>query len=140
MRMTGIWMDKKKAIIISFENDLEQIHEINSNIDDFHVKGGSGTRQKWGPQDVVQDSRYLEQEKNQFRLYFRNIIPYIKSADQVVIFGPAEAGTKLMKALSKNYAPLYNKVISLEKADNMTTNQLRAWVKAYFEKHANEKV
>ena len=140
MRKTGIWMDKKKAIIVSFENDLEKIHEINSNIEDFHVKGGSGSRFKGGPQDVVQDSRYLELEKNQYRLYFKNIIPYIKSAEEVVIFGPAEAGMKFMNELSKNHKRIHEKVLSLEKADNMTTNQLKAWVKGYFEKHANTKV
>lgn len=140
MRMTGIWMDKKKAIIITIENEEEKIHEIPSNMDDFNVKGGSGTRFKGGPQDVVQDSRYLEHEKNQFKRYFNNIIPLVESADQVVVFGPAQAGIKFVKYLSENKKQLSNKVLACEKTDHMTMNQLKAWVKQYFESNLDLKV
>jgi hypothetical protein len=138
MKKIGIWMDKKHATIISIVNNEEQVHEIQSNIEDYHVRGGSGTRMKGGPQDVVQDSKYLETEKNQYRLYFKNLIPFIEGADQIVIFGPAQAGSKFVKVLSEKYHHLYRKVEGVEKSDKMTINQRKAWVREYFEMHLSE--
>ena len=132
MKKTGIWIDKKKAVIITIEQNGEEVREVYSEIDDFHVKGGSGTRFKGGPQDVVHDSKYLAHEKKQFKDYFKELVPFVQSADKVVIFGPAQAGQKLAKEISERYATLHPKIQGVEKADNMTPNQLKAWVRDYF--------
>jgi len=58
MKRTGIWLDKRKAHIVSFYDSKESFNTILSNVDNFNVSGGSGTRFKGGPQDVVQDSKY----------------------------------------------------------------------------------
>ena len=60
MKQLGVWIDKNEAKIISLKNGTQQIVTIPSNIEDYHVTGGSGTRLKGGPQDVVQDRKYLE--------------------------------------------------------------------------------
>jgi len=133
MKNTGIWIDKRKAIVITIENDKEQMHTITSNIEDYNIKGGSGTKFKGGPQDVVQDSKYLEREKHQFKAYFNDIVPYFESADAVIIFGPAQAGAKLNKELLENYTNLHSKVKSVITTDKMTDNQLKAFVRAHFE-------
>ena len=132
MKKTGIWIDKKRAVIITIEQNGEEVHEVYSEIDDFHVKGGSGTRFKGGPQDVVHDSKYLAHEKKQFKDYFNELIPFVQRADSVVIFGPAQAGKKLAKEISERHASLQPKIRAVEKADNMTPNQLKAWVRDYF--------
>ncbi|MEA1897437.1 MAG: hypothetical protein U9N53_07210, partial [Bacteroidota bacterium] len=76
----GIWIDKNKAIIISVKNGKEEIHKIFSDIEDYRIKGGSGTKFKGGPQDVVQDSKYLEREIHQTKSFFEKVIPEIKNA------------------------------------------------------------
>ncbi|WP_053002300.1 hypothetical protein [Kordia jejudonensis] len=60
MKKTGIWLDKEKALVITLQNDQETLQTIHSNIEHFRPHGGAGTRQKGGPQDVVQDRKYLE--------------------------------------------------------------------------------
>lgn len=132
MRNVGIWMDKKKAIIVTFKNENIEIQEINSEIDDFRPHGGSGSRIKGGPQDVVQDSKYLEKEKNQFKLYFKKLIPFIEDSDQAIILGPSLSGLKFSKELRAKNPSLYSKIISVNKADNMTINQLKARMKKEF--------
>ena len=42
----GIWLDKEKAYIVSLKNNLAVIKTITSNIEDFHIGGGSGTKFK----------------------------------------------------------------------------------------------
>ena len=130
MKNVGIWIDKKKAKIISIENGNEHIDTIVSNIEDFHPSGGM----KGGSQDFVQDSKYLEREKHQLTEFFKNIVISIENADAIVIFGPSQTGTKLHKELLEKHSPFHNKKISIEKADNMTDNQLMAWVRDYYKK------
>jgi len=132
MKNTGIWMDKEKAYIIDIKENNEDMITIFSEIEDYRIHGGSGTRFKGGPQDVVQDSKYLEREKNQFKAYFKKIIPHIENADMIVIYGPAEAGKKFNKELAENYKDIGNKVKAVIKADSMTENQIKALIRDYF--------
>lgn len=128
----GIWIDKRVAKLVSITNNMEEVHTIQSSVDEFHPKGGSGSRVKGGPQDVVQDSKFLEKEKHQFKQFFADISEYIKDAESLVIFGPAQTGQKLHKELSILNLELSKKVSGVEKADSMTDNEIKAWVRKYF--------
>jgi len=132
MKNTGVWLDKEKALIITQENEIEELTTVKSLIEDYHVSGGSGTKFKGGPQDVVQDSKFLERQKHQLKAYFKNIVAQIKETDNIVIFGPAETNEKFSKELHENYSHLNTKVKGVKKADSMTDNQLKAWVRDFF--------
>jgi len=132
MENIGIWLDKEKAHIVTVNNDSITMKTVQSNVENFRIHGGSGTRLKGGPQDVVQDSRYLEREKHQLKAYFKEITSEIKDADSIVIFGPAETYEKLNKELRENYKAISAKVKLRKKADSMTENQLKALVKDSF--------
>ncbi len=110
----------------------QHIDMVISQVENYHMSGGSGTKFKGGPQDVVQDSRYLEREKNQLREYFKDITIQIEKADAIVIFGPAETKNKLAKELQNNYKELFAKVKHVKTSDSMTENQLKALVRDSF--------
>ena len=131
-KVTGVWIDKRIAKIVTLHNDSENFLEINSSIEEFHPKGGSGTRLKGGPQDVVQDSKYTEREKHQQKRFFKSIIDVIEESDSIVIFGPAEMGVKLNTQISASNTQLHKKIKEVTSADSMTDNQVKAWVRAYF--------
>ncbi|WP_339895463.1 hypothetical protein [uncultured Algibacter sp.] len=132
IKRTGVWLDKEKAIIVMLYNGDISLNTILSNIEHFHVRGGSGTRLKGGPQDVIQDSKYLEREKLQQKKYFKNLASVIKDADAIVLFGPAEIKDKFNKELNTSYKELSAKVKGVVKTDSMTKRQVKAWVKAFF--------
>jgi stalled ribosome rescue protein Dom34 len=132
MKNTGIWLDKEKALIVTIENGLETLNTFTSNIEHFHPSGGSGTRFKGGPQDVVQDSKYLDREKQQLKKYYKSLASEIKDADALVIFGPADTNEKFSKELHKNFKSLSAKIKDVKKADSMTENQVKAWVRDFF--------
>jgi len=132
MKNLGIWLDKKNARIISLENENERMDTIVSEVEDFHIQGGSGTKFKGGPQDVVQDSKYLEREKHQLKAYFKEIASKMKDAKAIVIFGPAQTKEKLRKELQENYKDLNTKVKAVKNADSMTDNQVKALVRDFF--------
>ena len=132
MKNTGIWLDKDKAHLVTIENDAETFSTITSNMEHYNIGGGSGTRQKGGPQDVVQDSKYLEREKQQLKQYFNAIASQIRESDAIVIFGPADTNEKFGKELHENYNTLSTKIMGIEKADSMTENQVKALVRDFF--------
>ena len=128
MKNLGVWIDGNEAFII----EKDTVTVIPSDVDHFHIHGGSGTRFKGGPQDVVHDSKYLERKKNQLKLFYKQIVSQIKHGDMIVIFGPAEIGVDFASELKRNYEYIFNKVANVIKTDRMTENQLIAWVKQYF--------
>lgn len=132
LKHVGIWMDKRKAIIIVIHPEGELMTTIRSNVEEFHPKGGSGTRLKGGPQDVVQDSKYMEREKHQYKEYFKNVISSLPEFDSLVVFGPAQTGHRFDKELATLNHSLHNKLVGVETADSLTDNQVVAWVKEYF--------
>ena len=132
MKKSGIWIDKRIAKIVTLVGDIEELYIIESNIDEYNPKGGSGTKFKGGPQDVVQDSKYLEREKKQHKGFFKDVIEHIRDSDALVIFGPAQTGEKLHTEISKSYPQIFKKVKELKTADSMTDNQIKAWVRNYF--------
>lgn len=132
MKNIGIWLDKNQAFIVTLENGKELTHIIPSGIEHFKIHGGSGTRLKGGPQDVVQDSKYLEREKHQTKNYFNEIISYVKDTDTLALFGPAGTNDKLKKEIEEFHKPLNEKVVAVKKVDSMTDNQIRALIRDFF--------
>ena len=133
MKNIGVWLDKEKAHIVTLLEESESFETLFSDIETFRPFGGSGTKSaKWGPQDVVQDSKFLEREKHQYKAYFKNLVKAIKTADNLALFGPAETAAKFKKELDANYPHLAAKVKIVSKADSMTDNQIRKLVREYF--------
>merc|ERR1712000_748685 len=83
MKQVGIWMDKQEAKGVVLNNDKESFFNISSELDFFNAKGGARSKTKWGPQDVVQDRKYLEREKHQLKKYFEEIAEQVSDADEI---------------------------------------------------------
>ncbi|UCD60752.1 MAG: hypothetical protein JSV59_12895 [Flavobacteriaceae bacterium] len=134
MKKIGIWLDKEKAHLVTLQNEDVRFNTIYSEIDFFNPKGGSRSKTRWGPQDVVQDSKYLEREKHQLKQYFKELAKAMQDAAAIAIFGPADTNAKFYKELNENYKTLALKVKAVEKADSMTENQVKALVREFFNK------
>jgi len=132
MKNIGVWLDKEKALVVTIENGTENMKTIPSNIETFRIHGGSGTRLKGGPQDVVQDSKYLEREKHQTKRYFKELAEEVNSADSLAIFGPAETFEKFKKELEDSHKELNARVKKVQRVDSMTDNQVKALVRDFF--------
>ena len=132
MKKTGIWLDKNKALIVTLDNGVETLSTIASNLEHYHIHGGAGTRFKGGPQDVVQDSKFLEREKHQLKRYYKSLVSQVEDTDALVIFGPADINKKFSEEINKNYKSLSTKIKAVEKADSMTKNQVKAWVRDFY--------
>ena len=132
MKKIGIWIDKEKAHIVTVKSNKDTMKTIHSEVENYHVKGGSRSKTPWGPHQVVKDSTYMEREKHQLKKYFNEIASAIADADSIVIYGPAETNLKLEKELKENYKDIAKKVLKVEKADSMTTNQVKALIRDFY--------
>lgn len=129
MKHTGIWLDKKKALIVEINQEKEAMKIIYFNIENFKV---TAIKHKGGAQEIVKDRKFLEREKNQFKTYFKDIAAEVEETDALVIFGPAETYEKFAKELYDNHVKLSTKIKGVSKVDSMTDNQVKAWVRDFF--------
>lgn len=132
MKNIGVWLDKEKAYVVTVGEEEVGMMTIESDMEFFNPKGGSRSKTRWGPQDVVQDSKYLEREKHQHREYFKKIIAQLRKADQIVLYGPAETYERLLKELQQNYPEIAKRIRDVSSADSMTINQIKAKVRDYY--------
>ena len=140
-KYTGIWVDHKKAVIVtkkqperSYEEDVElSVTQISSDVErKVRLSGGSRTRNTpWGPQEIAVDSKIEVRQKQQLKKFYHQIIEVIKEADKILIMGPGEAKLELKKEIEKSKA-LIPKIVGVHNSDKMTTNQIAAKVKSYF--------
>lgn len=137
-KQVGIWLDYREALVVRLEDADATLARIESEIEDFHVAGGARTPgTPWGPMDKVSESGYLERRNQQEQRFYKRIMEAVKEADELYIFGPAEAKLGLEKAIeaSTTFSP---KVLAVEVADSMTQNQVVAQVRSFFKAIGNE--
>ena len=132
MKYIGVWLDKEKAHLVTLVNERETFVTLQSELEFFHPKGGSRSKSKWGPQDVVQDSKYTEREKHQLKAFFERIAASLKNPQAIALFGPGNTYAQFNKWLEENHRNLAQKVATVRKADSMTNNQFKALVREVF--------
>ncbi len=129
VKQTGVWIDSHRAVIISFNGDSKNIETIYSEIETRErVDGETRSNSRFGEQHIDSEKSKESRLNGQRKLFLDDIIVKIKNVDELVFFGPAG-----MKNELGNQSKLGNKILSIERADSMTENQMAAWVKAYFE-------
>jgi hypothetical protein len=133
MKQIGVWLDKKQALLVSLENGQTGIQTIPSELEFFNPKGGSRSKTRWGPQQVVHDSKYTERENHQLKQYFDRLADALRGADAIVLFGPAGTNSQFKNRLDEAYPQLAVRVRDVLTSDSLTENQVKALVRDYFE-------
>ena len=130
---TGLWIDRRKAVIVSITDDGETIERVESNIErKVRLSGGSRTgNTPYGPQQIAVDGKQEDRIKHQLREYYQEIIRRIQDANRILILGPGEAKSEINKEIQKSRKRASQK-ITLEPADKMTERQIAAKVRQFF--------
>jgi stalled ribosome rescue protein Dom34 len=115
----GVWVDHKKAVIVSRTDDEEKIHTILSGMEGrVHHSGEI-------PEDQ-QEHRFT----NHLHEYYDKVISFLHNADSILILGPGEAKGELKTRLESE-APR-ERIVGIETVDKMTDRQVAAKVRKYF--------
>jgi len=127
----GLWVDQRKAVIVTIENEVEVTREIQSNMEK-HVRFSSGTHSK--DPNVSQGSTAEDMRDRQFGnhlgRYYEGIISLIRDADSILIFGPGEAKVQLKNNLKRE--GLEGRIVGVETVDKLTNHQIEAKVRDHF--------
>ena len=123
-KRVGLWLNRKKAVIVSIANNLEGRSIITSNMEHYvlysTVVPGDGAPEE------IRDRRFW----NHLGEYYDKIIAHIRDATEIQIFGPEVAKYELQKRLEAE--GLAEHIVSLEDADKMTDLQISTKVQKRF--------
>jgi len=124
-RKIGLWIDHRKAVIVTITSDLEEIKSITSDVEKYvRFSGGA---QKDSEED--QRDRRFTGHLNKF---YDEVISFIRDAESILIVGPGEAKVEFKKRLESETQ--IGRVVGLETADKMTDSQIAAKVREHFSK------
>jgi hypothetical protein len=132
MKRIGLWIDHKKAVIVTENQKGESIQQIESGVG-RHVsyRGASHPKSPYSAQyqqgDDQLDNKYTEQLKK----FYDKIIALMRDAEAVFIMGPGEAKLEFEKRLVHDKINV--RVVGVEAADKMTDPQIAVKVRKHFE-------
>ena len=127
----GLWIDHRKAVVVTFEDRTEKIQEIASDIEpDMHSSisrdSGDGNSSHQSTSEDVHDRHFGDHLES----YYDRVISFIQNAESIWIFGPGEAKVELENRLKvKN---LGARIVGIATVDKMTYSQISAKARKYF--------
>ncbi len=128
---TGVWIDHRKAIIITISDKGESLERILSNVErqlrrtgDSPMKGPA--ERKPLPEEDSRHKMYI----GQLNVYYDSVIARIRAADAIYLFGPGEAKEELKTRLEE--AHLGSRIVGLEPCDKLTEPQIKLKVRHQF--------
>jgi len=128
----GIWIDHKKAVIVSASADRVTVKTLTSEVGPharYSKRAGYPTPD--GPQEGGGEKSYEKRYDQHLDAYFDQVISQLGQPEALLIFGPGEAKLQLRERLSRSKEPS-ECVIEVETSDKLTDPQIVAKVKDYY--------
>ena len=120
-KRVGLWIDHRKAIIVTITEEHEETKEILSDMEK-HTRFSSGSSEDGSSEDV-RDRNF----GNHLKGFYDKVIASIRDADSIQIFGPGEAKGELVKRLERD--GLKACISEVDTVDKMTDHQVAAKVR-----------
>jgi len=127
----GLWIDHRKAIIVSVTDEGEEIGLIISQVEkQLRRSGDSPLKGTYESFQVPEDDSRQRTFTGQLNIYYDAVIASIRDAESILIFGPGEAKGELKKRLERDN--LGGRIVGIETVDKMTEPQIAAKVRQHF--------
>ena len=132
MKKTGIWIDHRKAIMVSLDGENCEVSEMESGAENhYHPSGGWKSGGTSVAQSVVKEQSAEERRNHQYRTFYHNIMKTLEDKCTVYIFGPAEAKIELEKEMNLTKYPHID-VSAVEACDKLSKHDIIEKVKSHF--------
>ncbi len=129
---TGLWIDHRKAVIVTVTDKGEDVQEILSHVDkQLGRSEGVRSTTPFEAQLVPADDSQERGLTGHLEAYYDEVISHIRDAEVILIFGPGEAKGELVKRVER--AELSGRIAGVETADKMTVPQIAGKVRKYFQ-------
>jgi stalled ribosome rescue protein Dom34 len=131
----GLWIDHRRAVIVTMTADGAEIHEVRSNTEWQPGRiDGERSQEAFEALQVQADDVHQRKFTENLHRYYLNIQGHVARARAVLIFGPGEAKGELRKQL-ESFMPK-ECVITVETTDKMTDRQISAKVLEHFKQQS----
>jgi stalled ribosome rescue protein Dom34 len=131
-KQIGLWIDHKRAVILTMNEQGENIQTIESGMGrHIRYRGATHPRTPYSAQYQQGDDQLDNKLTEKLNKFYGRVIAYIRMADSVLIFGPGEAKSELEKRLVHERVKV--QVVGIETADKMTDRQIAAKVRRHFQ-------
>jgi hypothetical protein len=129
--VAGLWIDHRKAIIVTVSDKGEKTQHILSNVEKQLGRfNGKRSTASFESQLVQADDRQQKGFTKHLNVFYDEVLSYLRNAESVLIFGPGEAKGELKKLMEQNN--YRDRVMVMETSDKMTDRQIAAKVHHYF--------
>ena len=129
----GLWIDHRKAIIVTVTDKGEEIGLIISRVEKQPRRSGdSPLKGPYEPHHVPAQDSLQRTFTGHLNIYYDAVIASIRDAEAVLILGPGEAKGELKERLEKHGAA--GRIVGVETVDRMTDGQVAAKVRQHFPK------
>lgn len=133
-KQVGIWIDSKKAIIVTLDGQKEEkITEIDSEVENsiYHNKeGDKGTFS--GSHHSDSETKFDNRKKEQIDYFLKSVMLYVKGSDYLYLFGPGEIKIKLEQKIHDDKSLGKINLKAVETSDSLTLNEIVAQVKDFY--------
>jgi hypothetical protein len=127
----GLWIDHRKAVIVTVSGKAEKTSVIKSKADKQLGRfDGVRSTTPYESQKVQADDKQDIKFADQLNIYYDEVISILRSAKSILLFGPGEAKGELKKRLKDDH--LDNLIQAVETVDQMTDRQIAAKVREYY--------
>ena len=132
----GVWMDHHSARFIYPGHNKEYAIETMESPHDIHPRedGQIGDGSTFGRYRASNNEYHKHNtEANELHDYYGELKKVLQPYDSILIFGPTTAGQELFNLIYEDKS-FEGKHIFIEKTDKLSDNQLKSFVREYFEK------
>jgi len=127
----GLWIDHRKALIVTMTDNGEVIKLIISALEKQARRSPSSRHSgTFESQKVPADDSRQRARTGHLNIYYDAVIAAIRNAESILIFGPGEAKGELEQRLKRNN--LGGRRVSNKNTDTMTGPQIAATVRKHF--------
>jgi stalled ribosome rescue protein Dom34 len=119
----GVWIDHKKAVIVSVAAGEVTTRTLTSDV-------GAHPRYS-GSQEGGGEKQYEERHTQDLDRYYDDVIGQLGKPDAVLLFGPGEAKLQLKERLGRSKVSSES-IVAVEDTDKLTDLQIVAKVKEHF--------
>jgi hypothetical protein len=128
----GIWIDHKKAVIVSASADNVTATTVESDVGPHaRYSDRAGYPTPDGSHDGGGEKKYEERYDQHLDQYYDEVISRLGQPEALLIFGPGEAKLQLKERLSRSRA-LSERIVRVDTTDKLTDPQIVARVKEHY--------
>ena len=127
----GLWIDHRRAIIVTSSDKGNKTTEILSNVEKQHGRiDGERSMESYESQKVAADDTHQKEFTSHINVYYDEVVSSIRDAESILLLGPGEAKGELRKRLAKN--GLDERIVEIETVDKMTMPQIVSKIHRFF--------